>query len=60
MAQLYHLHQTLLATKHLNIFGIIFDPKLTFSQHINLTIIKAKQVRNILKAPTSTKWDKQK
>ena len=37
------------------IFAITPDPKLTFSQHINVTITKAKQMLNILKALTSTK-----
>ena len=36
------------------------DPKLTFSQHINITIINAKQTLNSLKTLTSTKWGKQK
>ena len=47
-------------TKHLKILGITLDPKLTFSQHINITITKTKQMLNILKALTSTKWGKQK
>ena len=53
-------NQTLPTTKHPKILGITLDPKLTFSQHINVTIIKAKQTLNILKALTSTKWGKQK
>ena len=53
-------NQTLPITKHLKILGITLDPKLTFSQHINLTITKAKQMLNILKALASTKWGKQK
>ena len=40
--------------------GITLDPKPTFSQHINVTINKTKQMLNILKALTSTKWGKQK
>ena len=36
------------------------DPKLTFSQHINVTIIKAKRTLDILKALNSFKWGKQK
>ena len=36
------------------------DPKLAFSQHINITFTKAKQMPTILKAFTSTKWGKQK
>ena len=39
---------------------ITLDPKLTFFQLINLTIIKAKQTLNILKALTFTKYGKQK
>ena len=42
-----------------NTLGITFDPKLTFSQYINLTIIKAKQTFNIRKALTLNKWSKQ-
>ena len=53
-------NQTLPTTKHPKILGITLDPKLTFSQHINVTITKAKQTLNILKALTSTKWGKQK
>ena len=53
-------NQTLPTTKHPKILGITLDPKLTFSQHINVTITKAKQMLNILKALTSTKWGKQK
>ena len=52
-------NQTLPTKKHPKILGIILDPKLTFSQHINVTITK-KQMLNILKALTSTKWGKQK
>ena len=44
-----------LTTKHPEILGITLDPKLTFSQHINVTVTKAKQTLNILKALTSTK-----
>ena len=36
-------NQTLLTTKHPKILGITLDPKLTFSQHINATITKAKK-----------------
>ena len=35
--------QTLLTTKYSKILEITLDPKLTFSQHINVTITKAKQ-----------------
>ena len=42
------------------IFGITLDLKPTFSQHISVTITKAKQTLNILKVLTSTKWNKQK
>ena len=35
-------NQTIPATKHPKTFAIILDPKLTFSQHINITITKAK------------------
>ena len=41
--------QTLLTTKHPKILGITLNSKLTFAQHINLTITKAKQTLNILK-----------
>ena len=47
-------NQTFSTTKHKKVLGITFDPKLTFSQHINVTIF------NILKALTSTKWGTQK
>ena len=40
--------------------GIILDLKLTFSQHINVIVTKAKQTLNILKAFTSTSWGNQK
>ena len=53
-------NQTLPTTKHPIILGITLDPKLTFSQRINVTITKAKQTLNILKPLTSTKWGKQK
>ena len=62
-AQLYHeiKQPNIPTTKHLEIFGIIIlDLKLTFSQHANVIITKAKQMLNILKALTSTKWGKQK
>ena len=52
-------NQTLPKTKHPKIVGITLDPKLTFSQPINVTITKAKQTFNILKAITSVKWGKQ-
>ena len=35
-------NQTLPTTKHLKILGIILDPKLVFSQHMNITITKAR------------------
>ena len=55
--------QTLPTIKHQKILGITeesLEPKLTFSQHINVTITKAKQTLNILKAFTSSKWGKEK
>ena len=36
-------NQTLPTTKHPKTLGTTFDPQLTFSQFINLTVIKAKQ-----------------
>ena len=48
-------NQTLPTTKHPKAFGITLEPKLTFSQYINLTVIKAKQTLSILKALTSNK-----
>ena len=45
-------NQTIPTTKHLKILGITLDPKLTFSQDINVTITKAKPMLNILKALT--------
>ena len=48
-------NQTLPTTKQPKILGIILDPKLKFLQHINITITKAKQMLNILKALTSIK-----
>ena len=50
-------NQTLPTTKHPKNFDITLDPKLTLLQHINVTITKAKQM---IKALTSTKYDKQK
>ena len=47
-------------TKHPKILRITLDLKLTFSQHIIVTITKAKQTLSILKALTSNKWGKQK
>ena len=48
-------NQTLPTTKHSKILGITLDPKLTFSQHTNATITKAKQSLDILKALTFIK-----
>ena len=53
-------NQALPTIKHPKTLEITLDPKLIFSQHINVTINKAKQTLNILKALTSTKWGKQK
>ena len=53
-------NQTLTTTKHPKILRITLNPKLTFSQHIDVTITKAKQTLNILKALTFTEWGKQK
>ena len=53
-------NQTLPTTKHPKILIITLDPKMIFLQHINITITKAKQTHNILKALVSTKWVKQK
>ena len=48
-------NQTLPTTKHPKTLGITctFEPILTFSQYINLTVIKLKQTLKILKALTS-------
>ena len=43
-------NQTLPTTKHPKILGTTLDPKLTFSQHISVTITKVKQTLNIPKA----------
>ena len=62
MAQLYHLilhNQTLPITKHTKTLGITFKPKQTFLKYINLTVSKARQTLNILKALTSNKLEKQ-
>ena len=48
------------STKHPKIFPITLDSKLTLSKHIKITITKAKQMFNFLKALTSTKWSKQR
>ena len=53
-------NQTLPTTKHPKILGTTLDPKLTFSQHISLTMSKVKQTLNILKTLTSSKSGKQK
>ena len=53
-------NQTLPTTKYPKILGTTLDPKLTFSQHICVTITKVKQTLNILKALTSSKLGKQK
>ena len=46
---------TLPTTKQPKLLGITLDPKLTFSQYINVIISKAKQMLYIVKAPTFTK-----
>ena len=51
--------QALLTRKHPKIFGITVYQKLILLQHINVTIIKEKEMLNILKAFISTKWCKQ-
>ena len=51
-------NQTLPTTKHPKTLLITIDPKVTFSQYINLTITKAKQMLIILKALTSNKYGK--
>ena len=53
-------NQILSTTKHSKILEITLDPKLTFLQHVNVTITKAKQILNNMKAHTSIKWGKQK
>ena len=52
--------QTLPKTKHPKILRFTLDPKLTFLQHMNVTITKAKQTLIIPKSLTSTKWGKEK
>ena len=59
MASLNLNDQTPSTAKHPKTFEITFDVKLTFSQYINLTVVKAKQTLNFLKALTSSKWGKQ-
>ena len=51
-------NQTLPITKHPKTLEITFETKLTFSQYINLTVIKAKQMLNILKALVLNKLGK--
>ena len=53
-------NQTFPTTKHPKILVTTLEPKLTFSQHISVTITKVKQTLNILKALTSSKLGKQK
>ena len=48
-------NQTIPTTKYRKTLGITFDPKLTFSQYINLTVIRAKHTLDILKALTANK-----
>lgn len=56
-----HINNTILPTvKTPKILGLTFDPKLTYSNHIQNTTKRAKQTINILKALTSTHWGKSK
>ena len=55
------VNNTIIPTQKLpKILGLTFDPKLTYSEHIKTSTDKAKRTLNILKALTSTKWEKQK
>ena len=47
-------------TSNPTILGLTFDPKLTYSTHIDNTITKAKKTLNLLKLLTSTHWGKSK
>ena len=47
-------------TKHSKILGLIFDPKLNFSEHIKETEDKAKGSLKLLKAISGTSWGQQK
>ena len=51
-------NQTLTTTKQPKILEITVNPKLTFSQHINVTSLK--ENKQIFKALASTKWGEQK
>ena len=51
-------NQTPPTTKHPKTLLIIFNPKVTFLQYLNLTVIKAKQTLDILKVFTSNKYAK--
>ena len=46
--------------KNPKILGLTFDPKLTYNSHIRTTSDKARNTLKLLKALTSTKWEKQK
>ena len=46
--------------KNPKILGLTFDPKLTYSNHIQTMTKKANNTVKILKALTATKWGKQK
>jgi hypothetical protein len=46
--------------KHPKVLGLTFDPKLNFSQHIELTKDKASKTINLLKSLSATNWGKQK
>ena len=51
---------TLPTVKHPKILGLTLDPKLTYAQHIQNTLKRAKPTLNILKALTTTHWGKTK
>ena len=47
-------------TKHPKILGLIFDPKLTYAEHIKETETKAKSSLRLVKALSGTDWGQQK
>ena len=63
--QLYQLNLTINGsrietTHHPKILGMTFDPKLTFSEHINATEEKAKDTLKLVKAISGTDWGQHK
>ena len=53
-------NETLPTSKNPKILGLTFDPKLTYSTHIQNTHKRATQTINLIKSLTTTHWGKTK